>query len=56
MIESYTSNGQLTIDELYEEPFSFMDQNGIDGVFSDQPEVIPTLLEKVERLNEVKAG
>lgn len=56
MIESYSRNGRLTIEELYEEPFNFIDQNGIDGVFSDQPEVIPALLEKVGRLNEVKAG
>src|SRR5699024_9413946 len=33
MIEFYTQNGRLNVANLYEPPFSFIDEDGIEGVF-----------------------
>ncbi len=56
MIEFYTQKGHLEIATLYEPPFDFLDQDGIDGVFRDRNNVVDLLIEKVERLNEVRVG
>jgi len=56
MIEFYTQKGHLNIAELYEPPFDFIDEDGIDGVFRDRDNVIDMLIEKVEELNEVRVG
>lgn len=56
MIEFYTQKGHLEIGTLYEPPFDFLDQDGIDGVFRDRTNIIDLLIEKVEKLNEVRVG
>jgi len=56
MIEFYTKKGHLEIATLYEPPFDFLDQGGIDGVFRDHNNVIDLLIKKVEQLNEVRVG
>lgn len=56
MIEFYTKKGHLDVANLYEPPFDFLDQEGIEGVFRNQDNVIDLLIEKVEQLNEVKVG
>ncbi len=56
MIEFYTRKGHLEIGTLYEPPFDFLDQDGIDGVFRDRSNVVDLLIEKVEKLNEIKVG
>ena len=56
MIEFYTQKGHLEIANLYEPPFDFIDQDGIEGVFRDRDNVIDLLIEKVEELNEVRVG
>ncbi|MGM0460788.1 MAG: type I restriction-modification enzyme R subunit C-terminal domain-containing protein, partial [Bacteroidota bacterium] len=56
MIEFYTEKGHLEVANLYEPPFDFIDQDGIDGVFRDRDNVIDLLIEKVEELNELRVG
>ncbi|MCG2587181.1 type I restriction-modification enzyme R subunit C-terminal domain-containing protein [Rhodohalobacter sulfatireducens] len=56
MIEFYTLKGHLEIANLYEPPFDFIDQEGIDGVFRDQSNVVDLLIGKVKKLNEIKVG
>ncbi len=56
MIEFYTEKGHLDVANLYEPPFDFIDEDGIEGVFSDRDNVIDMLIEKVEELNEVRVG
>ncbi|MDZ7717761.1 MAG: type I restriction-modification enzyme R subunit C-terminal domain-containing protein [Balneolaceae bacterium] len=56
MIEFYTQKGHLEIANLYEPPFDFIDQEGIDGVFRDKSNVVDLLIGKVKKLNEVKVG
>lgn len=56
MIEFYTQKGHLDIATLYEPPFDFLDQDGIDGVFKDRDNVVDLLIKKVERLNNVRVG
>lgn len=56
MIAFYTKKGHLDVANLYEPPFDFLDQEGIEGVFRNQDNVIDLLIEKVEQLNEVKVG
>jgi type I restriction enzyme R subunit len=56
MIEFYTQKGHLDIANLYEPPFDFIDQDGIDGVFRDRINVVDVLITKVKKLNEVKVG
>lgn len=36
MIEFYTQKGYLDVATLYEPPFDFLDQDGIEGVFRDR--------------------
>ena len=56
VIDFYTRKGHLEIGTLYEPPFNFIDEAGIDGVFKDKVSVIDLIIDRVERLNEVKAG
>lgn len=56
MIEFYTEKGHLDVANLYEPPFDFIDQYGIEGVFHIRVNVIDLLIEKVEELNEVRVG
>jgi type I restriction enzyme, R subunit len=56
MIEFYTQKGHLEIATLYEPPFDFLDQDGIDGVFRNRNNVVDLLIEKVEKLNDVRVG
>ena len=56
MIEFYTQKGHLDIATLYEPPFDFLDQDGIDGVFRDRNNVVDLLIQKVRELNEVRVG
>lgn len=56
MIEFYTQKGHLEIGTLYEPPFDFLDQDGIDGVFRDRNNIVDLLIEKVQSLNEVRVG
>ena len=56
MIEFYTKKGHLEVANLYEPPFDFLDQDGIDGVFRGRDNVVDLLIEKVENLNEVRVG
>lgn len=56
MIEFYTLKGHLEIANLYEPPFDFIDQEGIDGVFRDKSNVVDLLIGKVKKLNEIKVG
>ena len=55
MIDFYTSNGHLNVETLYSPPFSFIDENGIDGVFENEA-TVNTLLSHIRELNEVKVG
>lgn len=52
MIDFYTQNGSLKVENLYEEPFNFIHEAGLDGVFEDKANVIELIIDKVERLNE----
>jgi type I restriction enzyme R subunit len=54
MIEFYTEKGHLDVANLYEPPFDFIDEDGLDGVFDNNAKVIDLLVEKVRTLNEVK--
>jgi type I restriction enzyme, R subunit len=56
MIEFYTQKGHLDIAALYEPPFDFLDQDGIEGVFRNQNNVADLLIERVRGLNEVQVG
>lgn len=56
MIEFYTQNGHLEVADLYEPPFSFINEDGIEGVFSDKANIIELLIDKVEKLNDVQVG
>jgi len=56
MIEFYTLNGNLEIANLYEPPFNFIDEDGIDGVFKDNIRMVDSIVNKVKELNEVKLG
>lgn len=56
MIEFYTEKGHLDVANLYEPPFDFIDEDGLEGVFENNAEVIDLLVEKVRRLNEIKVG
>ncbi|MEX1211347.1 MAG: DEAD/DEAH box helicase family protein [Balneolaceae bacterium] len=56
MIEFYTRNGHLDVANLYEPPFNFLDEDGIDGVFRDKANVIDLLIEKVGELNQIQIG
>lgn len=56
MIDYYTENGYLNIANLYEPPFDFIDELGVDGVFGNDTRVIDLLVDKVRELNEIKVG
>jgi type I restriction enzyme, R subunit len=56
MIEFYTKKGHLDVATLYEPPFDFLDQDGIEGVFRDRNIVVDLLIEKVREMNEVRVG
>jgi len=56
MIDFYTQNGRLEVADLYAPPFSFIDQDGIDGVFRERDEVVSVLIERVRDLNQIKIG
>ncbi|MEX0905103.1 MAG: DEAD/DEAH box helicase family protein [Balneolaceae bacterium] len=56
MIDFYTLQGHLDVANLYEPPFNFIDEDGIDGVFRDNSKLIDTLILKIEKLNEVRVG
>ncbi|MDZ7715623.1 MAG: type I restriction-modification enzyme R subunit C-terminal domain-containing protein [Balneolaceae bacterium] len=56
MIEFYTQNGHLEIANLYEPPFDFIDEDGIDGVFEDYTNIIELLVNKVNKLNKIQRG
>lgn len=56
MIEFYSKKGHLDIANLYEPPFDFLDQDGIDGVFREQDTVVNLLIRKIEQLNDLKVG
>jgi len=56
MIEFYTQKGHLDVANLYEPPFNFIDEDGIEGVFEGEATVIDTLVKKVRDLNEIKVG
>ncbi|MEQ8524013.1 DEAD/DEAH box helicase family protein [Gracilimonas sp.] len=56
MIEFYTEKGHLDVANLYEPPFDFIDEDGLDGVFDNNAKVIDLLVEKVRSLNEIKVG
>jgi type I restriction enzyme, R subunit len=56
MIKFYTQKGHLEVANLYEPPFDYIDQDGIEGVFRDHDNVIDLLNEKVKELNEVRVG
>lgn len=56
MIEFYTEKGHLKVANLYEPPFDFIDEDGLDGVFENNAKVIDLLVEKVRTLNEIKVG
>ncbi|MFD2530973.1 DEAD/DEAH box helicase family protein [Gracilimonas halophila] len=56
MIEFYTEKGHLDVANLYEPPFNFIDEDGLDGVFDNNAKVIDLLVEKVRGLNEIKVG
>lgn len=53
MIEFFTQRGHLEISNLYEPPFDFIDEQGIDGVFRDKAKVVDLLIERVNELNKV---
>ncbi|AXJ00900.1 type I restriction enzyme, R subunit [Cyclonatronum proteinivorum] len=52
MISFYTEKGSLEVGTLYEPPFDFLDQDGIEGVFRGNEAVIDDLLERVKKLNQ----
>lgn len=56
MIEFYTEKGHLDVANLYDPPFDFIDEDGLDGVFEDNAKVIDLLVEKVHKLNEIKVS
>jgi len=56
MIEFYTEKGHLDVANLYEPPFDFIDEDGLDGVFENNAKIIDLLVEKVRRLNMIKVG
>lgn len=56
MIEFYTQKGHLEVANLYEPPFNFIDEDGIEGVFNGQGNIIDLLVDKVKELNEVKTA
>jgi type I restriction enzyme R subunit len=53
MIAFYTEKGRLDVATLYEPPFDFLDQNGIEGVFKNKNNIVDDLIERVRKLNEV---
>ena len=56
MIEFYIKKGHLDVANLYEPPFDFIDQDGLDGVFQHKDNVIDLLIKKVRDLNEIRVG
>jgi len=56
MIEFYTQKGHLEIANLYEPPFDFIDEDGIEGVFDGRGNIIDMLVAKVEQLNDIKTA
>ncbi|WP_069132924.1 DEAD/DEAH box helicase family protein [Rhodohalobacter halophilus] len=56
MIEFYTKNGNLDVANLYEPPFNFINEDGLDGVFKDNIHLVDGIVNKVKKLNEVKIG
>jgi len=56
MIEFYTQKGHLDVANLYEPPFNFIDENGIEGVFDGQGVIIDILVNKVRELNDIKTA
>ncbi len=56
MIEFYTEKGHLDVANLYEPPFDFIDEDGLDGVFENNANVIDLLVEKVKGLNKIKVS
>jgi type I restriction enzyme R subunit len=56
MIEFYTQKGHLDVANLYEPPFNFIDENGIEGVFNGQGVIIDILVNKVRELNDIKTA
>lgn len=53
MIEFYTQKGHSEVANLYEPPFDFMDEDGIDGVFNGQGKIIDMLVSKIRELNDI---
>jgi type I restriction enzyme R subunit len=53
MITFYTEKGRLDVATLYEPPFDFLDQDGIEGVFKNKDNIVDDLIERVRKLNEV---
>ena len=56
MIEFYTQKGHLEIANLYEPPFDFIDEDGIEGVFDGRENIIDLLVDKVKQLNDLKTA
>jgi type I restriction enzyme R subunit len=56
MIEFYAQKGNLEIANLYEPPFDFIDEDGIDGVFDGRGNIIDMLVSKVRELNDIKTA
>jgi type I restriction enzyme, R subunit len=56
MIEFYTQKGHLEVANLYEPPFNFIHEEGIDGVFDRETNVIEMIVETVKELNSTKTA
>ncbi|HLR89692.1 MAG TPA: DEAD/DEAH box helicase family protein [Balneolaceae bacterium] len=56
MIEFYTEKGHLKVANLYEPPFNFIDEDGVEGAFANKTKVIELLVEKVRKLNKIKVS
>src|SRR5690625_5171911 len=44
MIEFYTEKGHLKVANLYEPPFNFIDEDGVEGAFANKTKVIELLV------------
>jgi len=53
--KQFVHYGRLEIDKLYEEPFTQLHMEGVDGVFSDDQQ-IDDLLELITEINELAPG
>src|SRR5690625_7892650 len=56
MLAFYTQNGRPEVADLYAPPFSFIDQDGTDGVFRERDEAVSLLMERVRAVTHITTG